>query len=947
MDPLLLDILTNFMGGSAGAVAGSPFGQFTEHLRDFFDQERASKASRLNADPLTMIDPFRVNPFKGFMAQTGGVVTDSGVFPIELKMPSTNLLPNAKLTNMGEFQSGGLAGALPKFPASIGMDTINNTPSNLPGGAGGFFDLSQLALQENETFTIPKTQPFFESVFGNKLVYQHRPQSFGNNFKLGGAVDQFGLGNRVKRLTRRKEKLERQGKTDTKRYKNAVARLQDIESGGRGQSGVGTFLREAGKGVPDFLLSSAGFGDIIDNSFVDRSGFLTGLTNTISDVGTLALGITNPLAGAGLAALQGLSNQQFGNNQSSGTPGGVGLGFGSIPGLVPDLANFQSNFQTGSLLAGLQPNLGGFGSAPAPLGQLPTTTGNIFGSPMVRSPLGNFPGTPGFFQEGGPVTAEEPIPLIPIQTEMGEMIIHLDGTITKVNAVKKHKSMDKDEVTDIVPEGTYIASNDKMLKITFDEAEEIAMAIKALPYEEEKRGVVPEEVTFSDLWPGNSTRKMTPAELANRIRLKYGTVDKERLFDRSDIFTEMTNKLNMESRMPWIAELIGLNEEKRGGDDTDLIIFGKGGKVKRKDVEHKPEGGNIGNILQIGAAALPFIQSLFGGGQQAASGVDPLARSMILGSAPLAGLGIQQNINAQQGVRDQAIQDFTGLGQVLNNFAFGTTGANILGRQLQDTDFERFNPSAQDTRLANFNTRTPRSFVDALSTPNFDLQALASELGPRGFNTFASNLVSNQMRSRNEALMNQFNQQRNLDLNILGQRNALDTFTQQFNIGQGEKEQAARNAVTAGTFGDIGSLFGRLGDIQSNILPILTDFNFQRAALEGQIPLLTSQNLMNTGSVLASLGTGQPGTTAGGGAGNLFNSIFPQKSGGTGVGNFFRSIFGGSRPGVPAPFNPLPSRPTGSVTSTTSTTAPPISLPGHLTGKCPPGSILINGRCVQ
>ena len=648
----------------------------------------------------------------------------------------------------------------------------------------------------------------------------------------------------------------------------------------KGIKGVGKAIGQGFGAAGDQLLSFAGMPNVIQNSVYDQKApqWVQSLNKGVGAAATGVLGAMIPGAGLGLSALQGLANRSQG---ASGGAGGYGGGY-SIP-------QDGNNYNTGSLLAGLsgfggqmqqqntfhpfggaqqlQQMFGGQGfpgqnSQMSPFGPLLANLrgqgnfGGIFGG---VNPFG----TPGFaentqpryYEEGGQVEDNAPPAMIPIQTEKGEVFLHLDGSVTPVNAEKSHKQMDDDEVTDIVPEGTYVASADKKIKMTRKQADEIVMGLKAVPYEEFKKGRIPDEILFSEIF--GSVGKLTPAEMTEKILKKFPTVDKSNTWNKNDIFTEITNKENMNNRLPWLEQVILFNESKRQGATASQ--FKSGGKVVKMDnVRHLPKGGYAvpkfpaGDWVSTAASALPFVLDLFG--KNKGSQIDPIARNMILGSAPLYQAGLNANINSQNNQYGTAIQDFTGLGQNLNQFAGLTAGANIAGLAAQDTNFQRFDPTRQDARLANFNTRTPNAVIDALSTPQYDLNALAGTLGPRGFQTFASQLVNNNNQTRNNAIVGQFNQDRGLGLNILGQRNALDTFGQQFNIGQSEKEQQARNQQTAGIFGNVGSYFNRLGDIQSQILPITTQFALQRAGLAGQKEMGAAQNLMNTGSIYAQLG---------------------------------------------------------------------------------------------
>lgn len=468
------------------------------------------------------------------------------------------------------------------------------------------------------------------------------------------------------------------------------------------------------------------------------------------------------------------------------------------------------------------------------------------GRPRVAMPNSgqySFPGATSVlerrFQMGGMVGG-----IVPIQTEKGEAIIHLDGTITKSNAVKKHSQMDDEDITDLVPQGTYIASNDPKLKVSRKESEDIFMGIKAQPYEESKQGMIPKEIYFSDLFGKKS--KLTIADLAFKIKNKYSTIDRE------DPFTEITNRVNIESRTPWIKALIAFNEEKKNGTYQygGPVQFQGGGGLKLED------------LLGIAGSAIPWISSLFGGQNQ--SNVDPITRNMLLGSVPLHTLGLSQNIRSQQGALGQGIDDFTALGKDLEGLAYGQAGSNIAGTLLQETQLPRYDFQSQRSRLQGFNTQAPRSFVNALSTPQYDMRGLAQELGPRGFSSFSNNLVSNQLGTRNQAISNQFNQDRGLDFQRMGMLNQVDMAEQQGNIPIQMQEIQNRNLQRQGVFGNISGLMGNIGNIRSQILPITTQFNLQRAGLDGQIAMGTAQNMQNVASIYGTFNQLGQGSSDGG-----------------------------------------------------------------------------------
>ena len=147
------------------------------------------------------------------------------------------------------------------------------------------------------------------------------------------------------------------------------------------------------------------------------------------------------------------------------------------------------------------------------------------------------------------------ISLMPVQTEKGEFILFQDGTISKVKAKDKHKNMKDDEVTDVLPEGSYVTSARKKMKLSKSKAEDISFGYTTPLYEENKIGDVPEEVMFSDIF---KKKQHTPAELTEIIQKKFPVTDRDK-----DAFAEFTKKENKESRMPYLKALVSMSEEKK------------------------------------------------------------------------------------------------------------------------------------------------------------------------------------------------------------------------------------------------------------------------------------------------------------------------------------------------------------------------------------------------
>ena len=83
-------------------------------------------------------------------------------------------------------------------------------------------------------------------------------------------------------------------------------------------------------------------------------------------------------------------------------------------------------------------------------------------------------------------TPEQGVPIVHIQTEKGEKAIMPDGGIVDTKATKLHEKMHKDKVTDVLPEGVYIASDRDKNKMPKTKAEKEVLGHTPDVYDENK-----------------------------------------------------------------------------------------------------------------------------------------------------------------------------------------------------------------------------------------------------------------------------------------------------------------------------------------------------------------------------------------------------------------------------------------------------------------------------
>lgn len=168
-------------------------------------------------------------------------------------------------------------------------------------------------------------------------------------------------------------------------------------------------------------------------------------------------------------------------------------------------------------------------------------------------------------QEGG-----EEVQWNPIQTERGEFISHINGDVTPVKAKKLHKNMDDEEVTDVLPEGSYVFSRDKKMiidpKKKFKGMDlDFTLGYGKAYYSEEKPDTsVPKEIKFTDIM----NKKFTPADYAKALTNKFPVSDRE-----FDAFSAVSNSENKASRIPYLEVLKVISEEKKP-KSLELMKYG-------------------------------------------------------------------------------------------------------------------------------------------------------------------------------------------------------------------------------------------------------------------------------------------------------------------------------------------------------------------------------------
>lgn len=227
----------------------------------------------------------------------------------------------------------------------------------------------------------------------------------------------------------------------------------------------------------------------------------------------------------------------------------------------------------------------------------------------------------GMYQQGG-MAEDDGSGFVPIQTEKGERLIFPDATTSKVKADKKHSGMSDEEVTDIVPEGTYVASATPKMKIPKKVAEEYSLYVQDKPYKLNEKLDQPEEVTLAKYF-GKSKRK-TPAQLVDAIDKKHPILEEEDGI--LGPFKQVANSFVIDYRQKLFPQLIDMSETYSQQIKAEEVLDGLttiaqyasmptpykyGGKVMRRGVNQFQDGGGIWEKLGDVAEDLNPIKLIF------------------------------------------------------------------------------------------------------------------------------------------------------------------------------------------------------------------------------------------------------------------------------------------------------------------------------------------------
>lgn len=503
--------------------------------------------------------------------------------------------------------------------------------------------------------------------------------------------------------------------------------------------------------------------------------------------------------------------------------GNTGFDFGALMPLFADsFGGFLNRFNTtdpSTWMEGLTPgSIEDFGLDQAGMNQanqMADQFGSVFGMMEQLEQFRNRPQdmfnpahwtvnpSRGMFQLGGDVESTGQDGVLAIQTEKGEEVIMPDNTISKAKAKKKHSQMKDDEVTDILPEGAFVGSADKKMRVTKDEMKELTLGYTPIEYVEGETSKPPKEITAADIMDKN---KMTPAEYIRKIKSAYP--NKKATDDPFAIRADMEN---LDSRTPFIAAIKHMTEMKKPKSERQEVPQARLGYMVPpteyyNNLNFNPvQAYNYGYGGRVPKAAtgmeIAALANMFGDFNPL-SMFGNIANNLINMQAQRRANRLQREANAQAfGVfetgMDRLEDMFTQGADRQRGFLGAGTALGIAGDLLQDTDFTA---PQLDTRFVDaLPQEMPRTAMNQArrdmrmaSRPGVNYAMRNAPSFSRGMNAVAMN-QANQMQGISSLAGQQALANLNLRTNFLQQRGALANQQNMIDADAENRRRAASN----------------------------------------------------------------------------------------------------------------------------------------------------------
>lgn len=395
---------------------------------------------------------------------------------------------------------------------------------------------------------------------------------------------------------------------------------------------------------------------------------------------------------------------------------------------------------------------------------------------------------------------------VPIQAEVGEVAAMEDGGIVDVKAKKRHKHMKDEEVTDILPPGSFIASRDKKMQFTKKEAKDIVFGFNPIKYEEDKQSQAPKEHTAADIM---TSEKMTPADYLNVVKRLYPMTDR-----KDDAFAQRADEENLQSRLPYIQSAMYITDVKKpksAQNKPDIAKYGYliprtqmpenpfMGQLGLKDMEFK-NGGGVKPKKYVWGAVVAALAALASSAIQA-------------GEAKKQRRRLDGNYNETIGILDKTKGLQTG------NLGLGSAAAlaGILG-QNPNVEAPQLDPryiEAMPQEVPRYTTDYAAQQINMASQPMINYATRNAPSFTRGLNSLGG-MQAQQFSALGNLAMQRAQQNLGLRQNYLQQRGAMANDqirmdTDALNRTRGNRNTMIQNAGAVGS-----NYFSGLNAIEAN-----------------------------------------------------------------------------------------------------------------------------------
>lgn len=421
--------------------------------------------------------------------------------------------------------------------------------------------------------------------------------------------------------------------------------------------------------------------------------------------------------------------------------------------------------------------------------------------------------------------------MIPIQAEIGEMIVLPTGDLMPVMARRRHHQMQDDEVTDMTPENSYILSAHGQVRINRDEANLLITETGVKPYRLGQSQNPPTEKTLASVM---TKKVMRPAEVAKRINSLFPVLSTDNPFE---IAANIENKINRKPYLEGLIQLSELDKYRKGLSEPSMseieqqnmqmpqrmpgspMLARQGRRISRPSLVTAQNGtgtGTGGNMVTLPPVGPSFIGSMYPrqiempqpgyspgywdayaqrsqnpseylkGSEDTNlfSGIAAPANfaARLIGSQAIRGAE-RAGIARERGIYDQ------GFGRIGNLMTAGTAAeAAMLGAQ---DPFVRWT-DLPDTYIRSMQTQTPASALEARTASAYANMPDYSEMGQAGLAAqnaaYARALQTGseyaaQADERDRAAFNEQQRllQQNLVANVTGRRQAQQATTAAIN----------------------------------------------------------------------------------------------------------------------------------------------------------------------